>query len=491
MSGSREIELKFLCAPSDLGAVLAAAPEGPDEAGELISVYFDTPDLALQRAGVSLRVRESKGRRVLTMKRGEGLSREEYETPLEGEAPPPGELAPLREILSNGEAAALKPAFNVRVTRRQRLVRFQEAEIELALDQGEVYEGRRVSPICEVELELKAGRPEALFDLARELSRAAPLYLSFDTKSARGQALIAGEALEARRKDQVRLDACATVAEAFQANARNALAQIAANAAVLRARADTEAVHQLRVAARRLRSALATFRPAVEDPDFARLTDELRWLAKAFDRARNLDVFQDEVLAPACAMDAPPNGLPALAEALAAARKAAREGTAEAAACERFRVLMIDAAAWVETGGWREGEAARTPALPFARQVLDRRLRKLLKRGRRIRKGDDAARHRVRIEAKKLRYAAEGFAGLYAPKKVARFADRLKDLQDQLGRLNDLAGAEALMAGLGLAPDAAFAAGDLIGLRLARKPRLVQNSAKALRRLEKARPFWA
>src|SRR6185503_14175741 len=83
VSGSREIELKFLCAPRDLSAVLAAAPEGDDDSRELISVYFDTPDLRLQKAGVSLRVRQSKAGRVLTMKRGDGLAREEYEAPLE------------------------------------------------------------------------------------------------------------------------------------------------------------------------------------------------------------------------------------------------------------------------------------------------------------------------------------------------------------------------------------------------------------------------
>ena len=90
MPQSQEIELKFLCAPDDLGRVLAAAPEGVDDCRELISVYFDTPDLALQRAGASLRVRESGGQRVQTLKRGKGLSREEHEQPVEGFAPGPG-----------------------------------------------------------------------------------------------------------------------------------------------------------------------------------------------------------------------------------------------------------------------------------------------------------------------------------------------------------------------------------------------------------------
>src|SRR5206468_3098038 len=132
MPQPQEIELKFLCAPEDLGRVLAAAPEGDDDTRELISVYFDTPDLDLQKAGASLRVRESKGQRVQTLKRGDGLAREEHEAPIAGDAPDPS-LGPLSDLLPNGTRSELKPAFHVRVIRRQRLVRFDGAEIELAL----------------------------------------------------------------------------------------------------------------------------------------------------------------------------------------------------------------------------------------------------------------------------------------------------------------------------------------------------------------------
>lgn len=490
MTGSREIELKFLCAPEDLGAVLAAAPDGDDDSRELISVYFDTPDLTLQKAGVSLRVRESKSGRVLTMKRGDGLAREEYEAPLEGDQPP-SELAPLREILTEADAAALAPAYNVRVTRRQRLVSFAGSQIELALDQGEVSGGVRVSPICEVELELKAGEPRALFDLARELSKSAPLYLSFDTKSARGQALVAGQPVEARRREKVKLARSATVAEAFQAIARNALASIAANAQVLREAPQPEAVHQIRVAARRLRSALSTFRPVVEDAQFEAVKAELRWLAKAFDQARNLDVFAEEVLTPAAGMEAPPTGLATLSAAVAQARDAARKAACETAACERFRLLMIDAAGWAETGAWTQGPSAAEPARAFAARILDRRLKKVLKRGSKLQDRDDAARHELRIAAKKLRYAAEGFTSLFSEKKVDRFVGRLKALQDSLGALNDIATAEPLLAGLELPAEAAYAAGELEGLRLADKPKLLAQGAKAIDRLGEMEPFWA
>jgi inorganic triphosphatase YgiF len=369
-------------------------------------------------------------------------------------------------------------------------MRYGEAEIELALDQGEVSGGRRVSPISEVELELKAGRPEALFELARDLAKAAPLYLSFDTKSARGQALVADQPLEARRREKVKLARDVTVGEAFQKNARNALAMIAANAAVLREAPQTDAVHQVRVSARRLRSALATFRPVVEDPDYAAVKDELRWLAKAFDQARNLDVFADEVLAPALLMPTAPAGLAELIEAVEAAREAARRRACETAASERFRRLMIDATAWVEIGAWVGGEPAKQPARGYADRTLARRLKKVLKRGRKLETGDDEARHEVRIEAKKLRYAAEGLAGLYADKKVDRFVGRLKHLQDALGALNDISTAEPLIAGLKLSPEAAYAAGELEGLRLADKKRLIAHAAKALDRLDETAPFW-
>lgn len=489
VSGSREVELKFLCAPEDLGTVLAAAPDGDDDSRELISVYFDTPDLTLQKAGVSLRVRESKGRRVLTMKRGDGVSREEYETPLEGEAPN-GEFAPLREILDDDGAAALKPAFNVRVIRRQRLVRYAGAEIELALDQGEVSGGRRASPISEVELELKSGEPAALFALARELSRAAPLYLSFDTKSQRGQALVADEPVHAHRREKVKLDRKAAAAQAFQAVARNALAQIATNAAVLRDQPEPEAVHQVRVSARRFRSALATFKAVVDDDRYAAIKAELKWLAKAFDQARNLDVFAEQVLQPAMLMPDRPGGLEALDHAVAEARAEARRAACETAASERFRLLMIDATAWAETGAWLQRPQGREPARAFAGRELDHRRKKLLRRGRDLASSTDETRHRLRIQAKKLRYAAEGFAALYPEKKVERFVARLKALQDRLGELNDIATAETLTAGLHLSPDAAFAAGDLAGLRAAEKPKLIAKAGKALSRLDDAKPFW-
>lgn len=489
----REIELKFHCAPGDLAAVLAAAPAGQDEVRELISVYFDTPDRALERAGVSLRVRESGGRRIQTLKRGKGLSREEHEQPVEGFAPD-ANSGPLREVLAPDAAAALSPAFYVGVHRCQRLVRRGEAEIEIALDQGEVRAGDGKSPISEVELELKAGPPAALFDLARELLKAAPLYLSFDGKASVGQALTARGKAGARRKDSIVLKPDATVADAFQATARSALAQIAGNAQALRDAADAESVHQLRVAARRLRNALSTFAPIVRDARRDWVKDELRWLAHACDRARDLDVFLAAAKAARRTLTPSPEGFVVLVAAAEAARAQAADAVRELASSQRFRLLLLELTAWIETGPWLE-DPARTAlragsARSFAAERLERQLKVVRRAGRGLAKAAPAARHELRLEAKKLRYGAEAFGSLYPAKAIRPLIGPLKDLQTELGALNDAEVAQRLTASLACEPVTAFAAGQLAGLRAAEAPFRIARAARALKQLAETEPFW-
>jgi triphosphatase len=486
MPEPQEIELKFLCEPRDLAKLMAAAPAGEDQTRDLISVYFDTPDNALQKKGVSLRIRHGKGRRVQTLKRGEGLTREEHEAAVEADTPDVA-MGPLRKLLPRG-AQALRPAFEVHVVRRQRLLRQGAAVIELAADKGEVKAGDRSAAICELELELKSGRPAALFALAIELSAAAPLYLSFESKAARGHALLA-QGRPAKRP--LKLPAKATAADAFTAVARDALAQIAFNARRLREAPGPEAVHQLRVAARRLRSALVTFGPLFGKTAARPLKAELKWLTKACDLARNLDVFADGTVARAKVATPQARGVAALAQAVEAARAQAQVRAAQAASSERFRRLMIEAVGWVETGRWRRGRSGEQAARDFAVDRLKHRRRKLIKAGEGLVKLDDHGRHLARIEAKKLRYAAEAFSSLFPARAANLFIARLRGLQDQLGELNDLATAEPMIADLALTPDAAFAAGELTGRRLAAKPRLVSQAARALDRFADVRPFWA
>lgn len=176
---NREIELKFVVAEADLDAVLAAAPAGADETLTLHSVYFDTADGALAAAGTSLRVRDDGRRKVQTMKRGKGVAREEHEAEVAGLDASWPELAGLD----------LRPVSQVRVVRRQRLVRYGGAEIEIAADVGEASANGRSETFSELELELKSGPEAALQELAAELGRQVRMEPSSVSKSERGRRL--------------------------------------------------------------------------------------------------------------------------------------------------------------------------------------------------------------------------------------------------------------------------------------------------------------
>lgn len=490
-AGEDEIELKFLCEPADLAAVLAAAPVGETYEKTLVSTYFDTPQGDLRQARISLRIREGGSKRVQTLKRGDGFAREEHEKPIEGEGLDLT-LGALKDALPAAKRATLSPIFTVRVVRRQRTFEYGGATIEMAVDEGEVQAGERTRRISEVELELKAGDCDPMFDLARELSKTAPLYLSFDGKASQGQGLIDGTDRSPRRHDKAPLARGLTAAGAFQAIARNTLVQIAANGVVLREADSVEAVHQLRVAVRRLRSTISTFKNLVDDDRTDDIAAELKWLAGACDDARDFDVFA----ADAAALDDPALDLAPLLTAIEAARARGHAKACAAVASGRFRELVLEATAWVETGSWltQGGKASAKrrdmPAERFAAKALERRRKALLKRGADLQAQDDAGRHEARIAAKKLRYAAEAFAALFDAAAAKAFIKRLKRLQDQLGLMNDAAVAAALVERLKLKGKAQAAAGQLLALREAERPKTAKAAVKAMDQVAVAPVFW-
>src|SRR6185312_4291076 len=240
----QEIELKFevdAAIAGKLEQVLLVRPgaKAAPKPKALISAYYDTADCALMKAGFGLRVREVEGRRIQTLKAEQaGLSvRGEWETELQGDG------LDLKGL--NGE---LKPVFATRVERTAYPVRQGRTKIEAALDRGRVEAGDRTLEVCELELELKGGPHQGLYALAKRLSEAAPLRLSFVSKAERGYRLLSGQtAGEAIKQGRVRLQAGMSTRDAFQAIAASALRQWAGNAGVLAAVRRPEALHQMRV----------------------------------------------------------------------------------------------------------------------------------------------------------------------------------------------------------------------------------------------------
>ena len=514
MVAPREIELKLECEGSDL-AELSRHPflqaEASEESRFLTSTYFDTEAGDLRAAGLTLRVRRDGEAFVQTVKAAAATAglfdRAEWEAPVAGNAPDLAQVfeTPVPDVLAAAEVPELSPAFATLVERRSRMVRYGASRIEVAFDEGRIETPNGDAPLWELELELKEGRPEDLFTLAQALAETVPLRLGALSKSARGFSLRDGTLRRPSKARPVTLAPDGTAGEAFRAIAFACLSHLRRNEDVFLHNRDVEALHQLRVALRRLRSAFTLFKPVLaQDTTAATLRDEIKRITEPFGHARNLDVFLAETLPAELARRPDEAGLDDLRRRLEAERDRAYDGVLATLESQEWRGLVLDVAAWLETGGWRSGPAAADrdgPAGAFAAQVLDKALRRIRKRGRHLDRLEPEERHRVRIEAKKLRYGAEFFASLFSEKKRRKrhkaFVSALSDLQDHLGSLNDQATAHTVLASLVAVPDpqelpgeTAFAAGLAAGDNEADGKTLLKAAAEAHADLVAVKPFW-
>lgn len=449
----QEIELKLDLAPQAAADFLASdLAAGEPFVLERRATYFDTPDADLRAAGFSLRIRDDVQGRVQIVKAvgasaASLFARPKWEQNVEGDRPVLDDTTPIKAFLGR-RIDALGPLFEVATERRRWSVAWEGARIEVALDRGDIVIGERRTPICEIELELVEGTPAALFSYARTLDRVAPARLGVLSKAERGYRLL-GAAVRAVKAEPVALTADMSVPGAFRIIADGCLRQFRLNEMLLEGGGE-EALHQARVALRRLRSALWVFKAILEDDAFGRMKDELKWLAGALGEVRDLDVLlrrcQDE----------------ALRKVLADARATAFRAATADLDSPRARALMLDFADWLACGAWHglvsTREIREQPVSDFAAAALDRLRRKVKKGGRDLIDLDDNARHEVRKDAKKLRYTAEFFGSLFDRKRQkrrhGRFLAALEPLQDQLGALNDAAAMPELLARLGLEDDA-------------------------------------
>ena len=499
MTPSREIELKFELDAAGLEVVLAALPPGDEAEKSLHAIYYDTADHGLSALGFGLRVRRSGKTFTQTLKSELGADggRDEWEWPVAGFTPDLTLLADTPAALPAG--VDVSPLFTVTAQRRQRVVLEGDTKIEIALDAATVTAGDREIRFIELELELKDGDPAALFVLARRLVEIAPLSLSFITKAGRGFALLRDGPIERPHFSPPALSRGLSAGEAFEAIGRACLMQIAANRASLRRVPGPEGVHQLRVATRRLRSTLSTFKAIVADGELETIAGELKWLAGELDEARNLDVFIGDIWRPEAREHHDLDGMAAFGKALLSAQTTAYQRMAAAIDSTRFNRLMLNTAAWLQAGSWTGAEAETAPlrdagARAFAAEALRKRRRKIIRSGGDLARLDRDTRHRLRIQAKKLRYAAEDLAPLFKhPRRQAAFIASLKALQDSLGALNDLAFstdlAEGVAVGAGL-PEAAWAAGRLAGERAVKEDDLLATAVRAYQTFKAAKPFW-
>jgi inorganic triphosphatase YgiF len=453
---------------------------------QLRAVYHDTPKRDLAQAGISLRIRAAGDERIQTVKAdGAGnaglFARSEWETPVESDEPVLDDSTPVKALLGE-RVQSIAPQFEVRVERRAWIVTEGEAEIEVVLDRGEVLAGDRRDLIRELELELKAGAPAALFAWARKIDELVPARLGVLTKAERGYRL-SEPVRSVFKAEPVRLNADMTAAQAFQHVAQACVRQFRLNEAVLLGDRAPEALHQARVALRRLRSAFSIFKPLFAgDARAGALREELRWLAGELGTARDLDVLLGRARAGA------------LHERIQKAREEAYVQVEAALSSPRVRRTMLDLTEWLADGAWLVAAGTQDrrnePVREFAAAALERFRSAVKKQGRNLTKLDDETRHELRKSAKKLRYASEFFVAVFDAKRDRRrhsgFIAVLEELQDQLGALNDLATAPEVIRKLGIEGDPE--ADALLGS--GKRKALIAAAAEAHEALVDAKRFW-
>lgn len=510
-----EVELKLLIDPADKEKLekhplierhAAATPQHK----ELTAVYFDTPDLQLRRHDAGLRLRKGDGKWMQTMKAGGSVQgglhqRHEWECPVDGRNL---DLEKLKQqvgqdsswaalLATPGLADRLEPLFTVRVMRTIWNLFIDDNRIELVLDQGSIEHGDRKIPVSEIELELKSGNPESLYDFALRLLDDVPLRLSNASKAERGYALRAQSGNRVVKAQPLALKRRFSVEQGLQAILGNCLAQIRGNEDGVIEGNSSESLHQMRVGLRRLRSALRLFEGVAPCP--AELQQEIEWLGAELGAARDWDVLSTSTLGRVAGAPAGNTQLMGLQSAVLEVVQARRREAAQAVASPRYSRLLLGLFAWIQAARWRDGleesgvRKLDAPLKKFARSAIKETHRRVVRRGRDLEQADAHALHRLRIAGKKSRYAVEFFQSLYPARRARPYVATLARMQDELGWRNDVSVGDGLLQqfqkdGSTAAPAASFARGYLAA-QLKTDERALRRIWKKFRRLKM--PFKA
>jgi triphosphatase len=492
-----ESELKLRLAPADHAALRASAAlaSASPRRRRLQGFYFDTPECALVAQGMVLRLRRDGRRWVQGLKAANVASgglhvREEWEYPCRE---PVLDLARFSHTPLAGVEHVedlherLEPAFRVDVERTTWLLTPAPGlTLEVALDSG-VVEGRgRTEPVSELEIECVEGEADAAFELALRLLDDAPLHPSTVTKAERGYRLFRRERPAPVKARPLHLERTLSPAAVARRVVAAGLEQLQANEEGVLHDSNPEFVHQARIALRRMRSALRMFR------EFAGLERARTWhdalgdVARALGAARDWDVFATETFPQLAAIHGDRDVARALARRASAQRRASRAMARAALDSAAFARVVIELARWIAQDEPQGAEPAEAIA-EFAARTLRKRHKRLLRDAANLASLSLSERHRLRIDAKRLRYGTDSLASLFKSRRVDKYRDALSSLQDALGQSNDAATATGLLRRLD--PPAEFAA-FARGWLAARAQGDPAHLAALIAGLEEARHFW-
>ena len=460
----REVKLAVPAAFAlpDLEDLAAAVDTSPVDERRLETVYYDTPDLRLARWGANLRIRQGEGwtLKLPSTSEGPALTRRELEFPGDASQPPDAAVA---LVIAYVRRATLVPVASLSTLRRRVQLKNREGTVlaEVVDDDVSVIQGLRVqSRFREVEVELKDQSAERLLDPI--LARLRGAGAADEDQASKVVRALGARATAVPEVDPLALTSASTAGELVRHTIALSVASLMRHDPGVRLGDDLEDVHRARVATRRLRSQLRTFRTLLDTEWASALREDLRWLGGGLGSVRDRQVMAQRVRSRTGALAE--DDAPTVADLAA-------ELQAESAEARARLVLDMRTDRYIDLIE-RLVEASRAPALtPEAQQRAAVVVPGLAQRDwRQLRKGiaalpdqpADSELHRIRILAKRVRYAAEA-AEPIAGKLAARSAAAAAALQDVLGDHQDSVTAQQWLREAGRGPRA-FVAGELTAL---------------------------
>ncbi len=419
---------------------------------DILDTYFDTPDRKILQAGYACRQREQDGVRIITLKGLRGVSgavhrREEWETYLPATIPlaTPSQWpdsATRQQVLALAECAPLTPLFSLKQRRDIRYVHLARRLVaELSLDTVTLSHTGSDEPFMELEIELKGeGAESDLAAIVNDLADMPGLSVEPRSKFERGLAAVNAAPPGITPDD--------TIAEAARKTLRFHLLRVILNEPGTRAGQDTEALHDMRVATRRMRTAFRVFAEALDADAMQPYLKDLRRTGRVLGYVRDLDVFRENAQT---YLDTFTKGnmpdLSVLRQAWDAEYESARRGMLKYLDGERYTRFKREFAMPLETSlpqsTATKSFAARciTEAIPG---LVNGRLAEFYHCKARLDQPNAALTdyHQMRISAKNLRYTLEYFREVLGA-DAEQAINEIKGLQNHLGALQDAVVASA------------------------------------------------
>lgn len=493
-----EFELKLAGPARDVLNVaardwLATSAVGAGGWERLVSTYYDSADRRLAAAGLSLRIRDEACAKIISGKISAAgaapVARLEAERRLTPGDPPwrtgDGEI----DALIGDDASDLAPIARVSTDRWRSIVAAAGGVVELSAEIGlgeRLAPDRAAAPLAEVELEHVKGDQSAVFALARRLIDESDGRLRLSVRTKLDRALAAGALEPLGKPPRLVLSDDQSAGDALAATLRQLARRIIECADLAAATHDAAAAQQLRVALRRFRALERAFRPALESDELRRLARRARDFARLVGAARDFDVFAEKSLA----LVAEPV-LHERFDALRAQQWAQTGETLLSASFGDFTLALLEAA---HLEGWRLAPSARLerPARDFADDLLGERRKALVEKARLADFAVPETLHPLRLELKKLRYAAQFFRDLYPEAARKPFFAAMSALQDSFGAISDAVAAATIAerAADGAGPAAARAAGFIAGWQSAVAAAAAEAIEAEWRAFAATPPYW-